>query len=54
MQETAMTSDKPPGIQDLGAEGAPPGCYYSTYLQLDRLLGSQKPASVAAGRPAHD
>jgi tryptophan 2,3-dioxygenase len=54
MQETAMTSDKPRDIQDLGAAGAPPGCYYSAYLQLDRLFGSQRPASVAAGRPAHD
>jgi tryptophan 2,3-dioxygenase len=49
-----MTREKPPAVESFGAEGAPPGCYYGTYLQLDRLLGAQGPASVAAGRPAHD
>jgi tryptophan 2,3-dioxygenase len=28
--------------------------YYGGYLQLDRLLGAQKPLSGAGGRPAHD
>ena len=36
------------------APGAPPGRYYGTYLQLDRLLSAQAPLSAAAGRPAHD
>lgn len=28
--------------------------YYSDYLQLERLLGSQSPKSAEHGRPAHD
>jgi tryptophan 2,3-dioxygenase len=39
---------------ETGAPGAPPGCYYSVYLRLDQLLSAQRPASDAAGRPAHD
>src|SRR5918994_3501588 len=37
-----------------GAAGAPAGCYYGTYLRLDKLLTCQEPASEAAGKPAHD
>ncbi len=28
--------------------------YYHDYLQLDRLLGAQRPLSTEQGRPAHD
>jgi tryptophan 2,3-dioxygenase len=38
----------------VGAPGAPAGRYYSAYLKLDQLLAIQRPASDAAGRPAHD
>lgn len=34
--------------------GAPAGCYYGSYLNLDRLLACQEPASAALGQPAHD
>lgn len=46
MAESAMQPD--------GAAGAPAGCYYGTYLRLDKLLSCQEPASAAAGKPAHD
>jgi len=35
-------------------KGAPKGVYYGAYLQLDALLGAQRPESAAAGKPAHD
>jgi tryptophan 2,3-dioxygenase len=30
------------------------GAYYADYLELDRLLGAQRPESARHGRPAHD
>jgi tryptophan 2,3-dioxygenase len=54
MLEAAMSDDVPQDPEAIGAPGAPPGCYYGAYLKLDRLLTSQEPASVAAGKPAHD
>jgi tryptophan 2,3-dioxygenase len=51
MPDTSRLDMKPPAVD---APGAPPGCYYGTYLQLDKLLSSQAPLSAAAGRPAHD
>jgi tryptophan 2,3-dioxygenase len=44
-------SDKPPTSD---APGAPAGCYYGSYLRLDRLLDAQEPMSDKVGRPAHD
>ena len=50
-----MSARSPAGIlPPIGAAGAPPGCYYSSYLRLDQLLSAQQPASDAAGKPAHD
>jgi tryptophan 2,3-dioxygenase len=49
-----MSDDLPRDPETVGAPGAPPGCYYSAYLKLDQLLGSQQPASDAIGKPAHD
>jgi tryptophan 2,3-dioxygenase len=53
MAEIAM-SDSARESETIGAPGAPPGCYYSTYLKLDQLLSSQQPVSDAVGKPAHD
>jgi tryptophan 2,3-dioxygenase len=47
-------SSSPRKPEAVGAPGAPPGCYYSSYLRLDQLLSIQQPASDAAGKPAHD
>jgi len=49
-----MSSEPAPGPSASEDKGAPPGCYYGSYLKLDRLLSCQEPASVAAGKPAHD
>jgi tryptophan 2,3-dioxygenase len=49
-----MADDAPRDPETIGAQGAPAGCYYSSYLRLDQLLGSQQPASDAVGKPAHD
>ena len=45
-------SSSPREGKAVGAPGAPPGCYYSSYLRLDQLLSIQQPASDAAGKPA--
>jgi tryptophan 2,3-dioxygenase len=49
-----MSDNVPRHPETVGAPGAPAGCYYSSYLKLDQLLGSQQPASDAIGKPAHD
>jgi tryptophan 2,3-dioxygenase len=52
--EIPMQPEAPRDPESVGAPGAPDGCYYASYLRLDQLLAAQLPASVAAGKPAHD
>ncbi|MGA7485873.1 MAG: tryptophan 2,3-dioxygenase family protein [Xanthobacteraceae bacterium] len=48
------SSNKSSSNESSSKSSSASGAYYADYLELDRLLSAQQPASVRHGRPAHD